>query len=34
MSTHDGGADAGSRRAAGELESAVLGVLHAAGIPL
>ncbi len=34
MSTHDGGADAGSRRAAGELESAVLGVLHTAGIPL
>ena len=34
MSTHDGGADAGSRRAAGELEGAVLGVLHAAGIPL
>ena len=34
MNTHDGGANAGSRRAAGELESAVLGVLHAAGIPL
>ena len=34
MTTRDGGADAGSRRAAGELESAVLGVLHAAGIPL
>ena len=34
MSTHDGGADAGSCRAAGELESAVLDVLHAAGIPL
>jgi len=34
MSTHDGGADGGSRRAAGELESAVLGVLHTADVPL
>jgi len=34
MSTHDGGADASSRRAAGELEGAVLTVLHAAGAPL
>jgi predicted transcriptional regulator len=30
MSTHDGG----SRRAAGELENAVLAVLHTAGAPL
>lgn len=34
MSTHDDGADGGSRRAAGELENAVLGVLHSAGAPL
>jgi predicted transcriptional regulator len=34
MSTHDAGADGGSRRAAGELENAVLGVLHSAGAPL
>ena len=34
MSTYDGGADGGSRRAAGELENAVLGVLHSAGAPL
>jgi predicted transcriptional regulator len=34
MSTHDGGADGGSRRAAGELENAVLVVLHSAGAPL
>ena len=34
MSTEDHPGDGGSRRAAGELESAVLGVLHAAGTPL
>ena len=34
MSTYDGPPDGGSRRAAGELENAVLGVLHAAGVPL
>ena len=34
MSTYDGLPDGGSRRAAGELENAVLGVLHAAGVPL
>ena len=34
MSTQDDGADGGSRRAAGELENAVLGVLHSAGAPL
>jgi predicted transcriptional regulator len=34
MNTDNGPADGGPRRAAGELESAVLGLLHAAGTPL
>jgi predicted transcriptional regulator len=34
MNMDDGPADGGARRAAGELESAVLGLLHAAGTPL
>jgi len=34
MSSGDHPADGGSRRASGELENAVLGVLHAAGVPL
>ena len=34
MSTEDRPGDGGSRRAAGELESAVLAVLHAVGTPL
>jgi len=34
MGSGDQPADGGSRRASGELESAVLGVLHAAGVPL
>jgi predicted transcriptional regulator len=34
MNTDNGPGDGGSRRAAGELENAVLGLLHAAGVPL
>jgi predicted transcriptional regulator len=34
MNTDNGPADGGARRAAGELENAVLGLLHAAGTPL
>jgi predicted transcriptional regulator len=34
MNTDNGTGDAGSRRASGELENAVLALLHAAGVPL
>jgi predicted transcriptional regulator len=34
MNMDNGPADGGARRAAGELENAVLGLLHAAGTPL
>jgi predicted transcriptional regulator len=34
MNMDNGPADGGARRAAGELESAVLGLLHTAGTPL